>query len=749
MEGIDKEKQAQIIYEMSKDSAHFKRAAKLDAETDVKVQAMKETLVSFKGSVEKRLRESVAEQSLNLESRRSMDRICCVLDMDMFYAAVEIRDQPHLKDLPVAVGGMSMISTANYVARKFGVRAAMPGFIAKKLCPHLVFVHCNFDKYKLVSDQIKSIIGEYDPSYRSHSLDEVYFDLTSAARAAWCGQHGYSPPPGPAVAAARDVKSSDCHMEGDWEGQHLVTRSSYGSGVADADRSDSGASDGHHADASSEAPSALQTALLIQRYPHHLAAAYETVPSDDRPDIFSLRAIAATLLHEIRARITAVTQGLTCSAGLANNFYLAKICADVNKPNGQFELPPTRDEVLRFVSELLTRKIGGIGKVTERMLERLLEIKTMQQVRDRLPELMHTCTPILFHFLLRTSLGIGSEEGCEEDGPEEGDSASKRPYQRKSLGCERTYSAKGISDPAELYEKLHKICANVGEDMVSDDLYAKAVTLKLKDTEFTLTTRCATSPSYIQSAEQIEAIARTLLDEALPMKVRLMGVTLSKFRHAEQAESDPKQRNLLSFLQNRGGEAATKEGKSAYGEKGESPVAQKRDGKDPGSEQDEVLDEERGAAQPQFGIDQWLTSGTAAATAQPAGADGHRSAAAGNQCPVCEQVVPGTLMQLNTHLDSCLGICALSAVSSSSSSAATSSAVAAPSTTSSASSSFSAVTSRVAPTGNSKPVETKATVSVSSKRVVDKKSHEEPAGKKQKGDPLVLSIPDYFAVSRK
>jgi DNA polymerase kappa len=50
--------------------------------------------------------------------------------MDMFYAAVEIRDNPKLENLPVAVGGMSMISTANYVARKYGVRSAMPGFIA-------------------------------------------------------------------------------------------------------------------------------------------------------------------------------------------------------------------------------------------------------------------------------------------------------------------------------------------------------------------------------------------------------------------------------------------------------------------------------------------------------------------------------------------------------------------------------------------------------------------------------------------
>jgi DNA polymerase kappa len=57
------------------------------------------------------------------------------IDMDMFYAAVELRDRPDLVDKPVAIGSKSMISTANYVARKFGVRSAMPGFIGLKLCP--------------------------------------------------------------------------------------------------------------------------------------------------------------------------------------------------------------------------------------------------------------------------------------------------------------------------------------------------------------------------------------------------------------------------------------------------------------------------------------------------------------------------------------------------------------------------------------------------------------------------------------
>ena len=60
-----------------------------------------------------------------------------------------------------------MIATANYVARKYGVRSAMPGFIAKKLCPDLIFIPCNFQKYKESSDIFQNIMAKYDPDFES------------------------------------------------------------------------------------------------------------------------------------------------------------------------------------------------------------------------------------------------------------------------------------------------------------------------------------------------------------------------------------------------------------------------------------------------------------------------------------------------------------------------------------------------------------------------------------------------------
>lgn len=99
--------------------------------------------------------------------------------MDMFYAACEIRDRPDLIAQPVAVGDYSMIQTTNYVARKSGVRSAMPGFLGKKLCPKLVFIRCNKDKYARISEnEFMRILREYDPKLESQGLDEANLDVT-------------------------------------------------------------------------------------------------------------------------------------------------------------------------------------------------------------------------------------------------------------------------------------------------------------------------------------------------------------------------------------------------------------------------------------------------------------------------------------------------------------------------------------------------------------------------------------------
>lgn len=113
------------------------------------------------------------------EEDRSLERTWIHVDMDMFYAACEIRDRPDLIDHPVAIGDYSMIQTTNYVARKFGVRAAMPGFLGKQMCPHLVFIRANKEKYTRISDyEFMYLLKNFDERLESQGLDEANLDVT-------------------------------------------------------------------------------------------------------------------------------------------------------------------------------------------------------------------------------------------------------------------------------------------------------------------------------------------------------------------------------------------------------------------------------------------------------------------------------------------------------------------------------------------------------------------------------------------
>ncbi|PHQ56552.1 MAG: DNA polymerase IV [Lutibacter sp.] len=103
------------------------------------------------------------------------------VDMDAFYASVEQLDNPELKGKPVAVGGggeRGVVAAASYEARKFKVRSAMSGALAKKNCPHLIFVKPRFERYKEISQKIRAIFFEYTDLVEPLSLDEAYLDVT-------------------------------------------------------------------------------------------------------------------------------------------------------------------------------------------------------------------------------------------------------------------------------------------------------------------------------------------------------------------------------------------------------------------------------------------------------------------------------------------------------------------------------------------------------------------------------------------
>ncbi|HET8711073.1 MAG TPA: DNA polymerase IV, partial [Spongiibacteraceae bacterium] len=121
-------------------------------------------------------------------------------DCDCFYAAVEMRDDPSLRNLPVAVGGRAnqrgVIATCNYEARRFGVRSAMATSQALKLCPDLVLLPPNFDKYREASQRILAIYRDYTDLVEPLSLDEAFLDVTQATQ---CN--------GSATLIAREIRS--------------------------------------------------------------------------------------------------------------------------------------------------------------------------------------------------------------------------------------------------------------------------------------------------------------------------------------------------------------------------------------------------------------------------------------------------------------------------------------------------------------------------------------------------------------
>jgi DNA polymerase-4 len=104
-------------------------------------------------------------------------------DMDAFYAAIEQRDRPELRGKPVIVGGSGprqVVSTASYEARVFGVRSAMPGVKAKRLCPHGIFVTPRMDVYAAVSAQVRAVFERFTDLVEPLSLDEAFLDVTGS-----------------------------------------------------------------------------------------------------------------------------------------------------------------------------------------------------------------------------------------------------------------------------------------------------------------------------------------------------------------------------------------------------------------------------------------------------------------------------------------------------------------------------------------------------------------------------------------
>lgn len=224
---------------------------------------------------------------------------------------------------------------------------------------------------------------------------------------------------------------------------------------------------------------------------------------------------SATLIaQEIRSRIFNEL-GLTASAGISINKFIAKIASDYNKPNGQKTV--TIDEVQPFLDKLDVKKFYGIGKVTaQKMYQK--GIFTGKDLRNKTLDFLQTNFGNSGLYFYRLARGIHLSE--------------VNPFRiPKSLGTEHTFS-KNIAGEIQVEEKLIRIAHELSQRMQKQKVAGKTVTLKIKYSDFSVHTRSKTLMSYVDDFETIIENVRTLLyQQPLQDSVRLLGITLSNFNN--------------------------------------------------------------------------------------------------------------------------------------------------------------------------------------------------------------------------
>lgn len=314
------------------------------------------------------------------------------IDMDAFYASVELRERPELHHLPVVIAAhhpRAVVVAASYPAREFGLRSAMSMTQARKLCPQAIVIEPDFAKYRQVSAEIHQILQSYSKIIEPLSLDEAYLDVTENLQ---------------------------------------------------------------------QIPSATEVAMRI------------------RADIFQ-------------------NTGLTASAGVAPNKFLAKIASDWHKPNGICVIKPS--QVQRFIRDLPLKKIPGVGKVTQEKLKNLNlnTLGDLQQVEE---------TVLIQHFGKYGQRLFLYAQGIDE-----------RPVEAER---ERQQISKEITFDEDLYlsECLpywQSLIAQLWYSLDKKRLTARGVTVKLKMKNFQIMQHSKSFRQLLRSPQELEQALTLLLQE--------------------------------------------------------------------------------------------------------------------------------------------------------------------------------------------------------------------------------------------
>ena len=356
-----------------------------------------------------------------------MQRRIAHLDMDAFFASVELLTYPELNGLPVAVGGRSVpqptrqanggwqfmrlgeytgrgvLTTATYEGRALGIHSGMGVMQAARLAPHAILLPANFDAYRTASQRFKAVVATIAPEIEDRGIDEIYIDLTLLAE---------------------------------------------------------------------------DTLALVQ---------------------------------QIKTAVHAATS-LTCSVGVAPNKLLAKICSDLNKPDGVTLL--TMDDIPTRLWPLPVRKINGIGPRAGEKLAALGIHQISELAKAELIFLQQHFGRSYGHWLLEAAHGRDNREIVIHREP-------------KSTSRETTFERDlhPRHDKAQLGEIFTALCTRVADDLNRKGYVGRTIGIKLRYADFSTITRDVTLPEATANAQTIRRAAGECLRRVpLEQRLRLIGV---------------------------------------------------------------------------------------------------------------------------------------------------------------------------------------------------------------------------------